>query len=124
EIRDIIEERFGPLEDAEYHQGPAKVSRIKGAKGRLGFIGALSEHNFCSRCNRIRITASGHLRPCLFSGDEIDLLTPIRKGISDEELEALIEEGVRMKNLKHMLCAGSAPPPHQGCKAMMYTLGG
>lgn len=124
EIRGIIEERFGPLEDAEYIHGPAKVTKIKGAKGRLGFIGALSEHNFCSRCNRIRITASGHLRPCLFSGDEIDILTPMRQGISDKELEALIEEGVRMKNLNHMLCAGSAPSAHQGCKAMMHTLGG
>ncbi len=124
EIRGIIEESFGPLEDVEYSHGPATVAKIRGAIGRLGFIGALSEHNFCSRCNRIRITASGHLRPCLFSGDEIDLLTPIRQGISDGELEALIEEGVRMKNLNHMLCAGSAPAAHQGCKSMMYTLGG
>lgn len=124
EIRGKIEERFGALESIEYSQGPARVFRIKGAKGRIGLIGAMSEHTFCSRCNRIRVTANGHLRPCLFSEKDIDLLTPMRQGISDTELEVMIEEGVRMKKLNHGLCAGKPEALRQGCKTMMNTLGG
>ncbi len=124
EIRGMIEERFGALESIEYNHGPARVFRIKGAKGMIGIIGAMSEHTFCSRCNRIRITANGHLRPCLFSEKDIDLLTPMRQGIPDSELEAMIEEGVRMKKLNHGLCAGKSATPGQGCKTMMNTLGG
>lgn len=124
EIRNIIEERYGPLEDVKYDHGPARVYRIKGALGRVGLIGAMSEQAFCSRCNRIRITANGHLRPCLFSEKEIDLLTPMRNGISDQELEILIEQGVRSKKLNHGLCSGSSPASHQGCPTLMNTLGG
>jgi cyclic pyranopterin phosphate synthase len=124
EIREKIEERFGTLEPVEYNHGPAKVYRIRGAQGTIGLIGALSEHAFCGRCNRIRITANGHLRPCLFSGEEIDLLTPMRQGISDRELEALIEEGVKMKKLNHGLCAGTSSAAGQGCSTLMNTLGG
>ena len=119
-----IRDRFGTLEPVEYNHGPAKVYRIRGAQGTIGLIGALSEHAFCGRCNRIRITANGHLRPCLFSGEEIDLLTPMRQGISDRELEALIEEGVKMKKLNHGLCAGTSSAAGQGCSTLMNTLGG
>ncbi len=124
EIKDIIEARFGRLEEVEYNHGPARVFRIQGAKGRIGLIGAVSESSFCGRCNRIRITANGKLRPCLFSNQEIDLISPMRAGISDAELEALIEEGVRMKNLNHGLCTGTHSSPAQGCKTMMNILGG
>lgn len=124
EIKGIIEGKLGTLESIEYRHGPARVFRIKGAKGLIGIIGAISEHAFCSRCNRIRITATGHLRPCLFSEKDIDLLTPMRQGISDQELEELIEEGVKLKRLNHGLCTGTHPVSHQGCKSMMNTLGG
>lgn len=124
EIRQIIEERFGTMERQEYKNGPAQVYRISGAQGTIGLIGALSEHAFCSRCNRIRITASGSIRPCLFSEEELDLLAPMRQGISDEELEALIEEGVRMKGLSHHLCTGTQLASGQGCPSLMSALGG
>lgn len=124
EIRDIIQAKFGPLEEIEYGSGPARVYGIPGAKGRIGLIGALSEHNFCGKCNRIRITASGRLRSCLFSDQEIDLLGPMRQGIDDSELEALIEIGVKMKGLKHGLCAGNPPETGPHCMTMMNTLGG
>lgn len=124
EIRNVIEERFGTLEEVAYNHGPARVYRISGAQGTIGLIGAMSEHAFCGRCNRIRITATGHLRPCLFSEEELDLLTPMRQGISDRELEALIEEGVKMKNLSHGLCAGNPSAACQGCSTLMNTLGG
>lgn len=124
EIRRIIEERYGLLEEVKYDHGPARVYRIKGGQGRIGLIGALSEHAFCSRCNRIRITANGHLRACLFSEREIDLLTPMREGISDKELEVLIEQGVKSKNLNHGMCSGSSPASRQGCPTLMNILGG
>jgi cyclic pyranopterin phosphate synthase len=97
EIVQRIEGRYGPLEGLDRGLGPAAVYRIAGAPGRIGLIGALSGHGFCASCNRIRVTALGRLRPCLFSKDEIDLLTPLRCGIPDRELESLIEHGVSMK---------------------------
>jgi len=124
EIRDIIEKRFGALQKVEYKHGPAQVYRIGGAKGTIGLIGALSEHAFCSRCNRIRITACGSLRPCLFAEEELNLRVPMRQGISDHELELLIEEGVGMKNLNHRLCTGSHTAADQGCRTLMSSLGG
>ena len=124
EIRQIIEDHYGELEPLEYIHGPAKVFRIKGAKGKIGLIGAMSEFSFCSTCNRIRITADGHIRPCLFSDDQIDILTPMRKGINDAGLEALIEEGVRMKQRSHGMCIGKYALPDQGCQTLMNTIGG
>jgi GTP 3',8-cyclase len=97
ELRDIIESEHGILEPADSGLGPAKVFRIKGAKGKIGFIDPMTEHLFCRRCNRIRLTASGQLKLCLFSEDGIDILNPIRKGISDGELSSLIMESVKMK---------------------------
>jgi len=124
EIRSVIEDRLGRMVPVEYTSGPARVFRIEGAKGKIGLIGAMSEYSFCSTCNRIRITASGNLRPCLFSDDHIDLLTPMRKGISDIELEELIEEGVRIKQRSHGMCMGQHNIPHQGCDSLMNTIGG
>jgi len=124
EIRKIIEAGFGPLEEIEYSGGPARVYRIPGARGRIGLIGAMSEHAFCGRCNRMRITSSGRLRPCLFSENEIDLIGPMRQGISDAELEALIEEGVRQKGLKHGVCPGNPAASEEDCRTMMNVLGG
>jgi cyclic pyranopterin phosphate synthase len=124
EIRSIIEERYGQLEEVKYDHGPARVYRIRGAQGRIGLIGAMSEQSFCSRCNRIRITANGYLRPCLFSEREIDLLTPMRNGISDSELETLIEQGVKSKKLNHGFCSGSSSASRQGCPTLMNTVGG
>jgi GTP 3',8-cyclase len=124
EIKSVIEGRFGPLEEIEYGSGPARVYRISGAKGRIGLIGALSEHAFCGKCNRIRITSNGKLIPCLFSDREVDLLGPMRKGISDPELQALIDEGVEMKALRHGICAGNPPGTESSCKTMMNILGG
>ncbi|MBN2297347.1 MAG: GTP 3',8-cyclase MoaA [Deltaproteobacteria bacterium] len=124
EIRRIIEGRYGKMAPVEYNHGPAKVYQIQGSQGKIGLIGAMSEYSFCSTCNRIRITANGSLRPCLFSDDHIDLLSPMRKGISDIELNELIEEGVRLKQRSHGMCMGQHVAPHQGCDALMNTIGG
>ncbi len=74
EIQEICE-RIGPLVEDESYQGngPAAYYRILGAKGLLGFISPVSRH-FCGRCNRLRVTSDGKIKPCLFSMDEVGLL--------------------------------------------------
>ena len=67
--------------------GPSRNYRIEGAPGMIGFISAISDC-FCSSCNRLRLTAIGKLRPCLFSERTVDIKTPLRNGASDEELES------------------------------------
>jgi cyclic pyranopterin phosphate synthase len=102
EIRALIEERW-PLEEL-----PAKPSstarrfRFADGAGEIGFVNPVSEP-FCSTCDRIRLTADGQLRTCLFSRREWDLKTPLRDGSSDERLEELIRFAVAHKELKHKI---------------------
>ena len=102
EIRALIEERW-PLEEL-----PAKASstarrfRFVDGAGEIGFVNPVSEP-FCSTCDRIRLTADGQLRTCLFSRREWDLKTPLRDGSSDERLEELIRFAVAHKELKHKI---------------------
>jgi cyclic pyranopterin phosphate synthase len=76
--------------------GPARLYRLPGAKGILGFISPLSNH-FCASCNRLRLTADGKIRPCLFSETEIDLKAPLRAGCDDAELSRLISVALSVK---------------------------
>ncbi len=84
------------------NDGPAERYKFEGAKGEIGFIGALS-HHFCNRCNRLRLTASGQLRPCLLSDHHEDLKSLLRKGCSDEELAEIFLTAVRHKPSDHNL---------------------
>lgn len=80
------------LEKGERRSGPAKLFGIQGGKGRLGFITPMSNH-FCSSCNRLRITANGMLRTCLFSDSEIDLRTMLRNtSITDADIANVMRE--------------------------------
>lgn len=80
------------LEKGERRSGPAKLFGIEGGKGRLGFITPMSNH-FCSSCNRLRITANGMLRTCLFSDSEIDLRTMLRNtSITDADIANVMRE--------------------------------
>jgi len=81
EIRQRIAERFGDLVPSERDAGlgPAVVWRIPGALGRIGFISAMSKP-FCETCNRLRLTAEGQLRSCLFDGGEVELRPILRDG--------------------------------------------
>jgi len=83
--------------------GPARYYRLAGAKGTIGFISPLTETSFCSRCNRIRLTPDGKLRPCLLGDDEIDLKTPLRNNASMEQLKSLILKAVASKPEHHHL---------------------
>jgi GTP 3',8-cyclase len=78
----------------------ARVYRFADGKGKIGFINPVSEP-FCGDCNRIRLTADGRLRTCLFSLNETDLRGPMRAGAADAELERIIREAVWQKELKH-----------------------
>jgi cyclic pyranopterin phosphate synthase len=85
--------------------GPARLYRLPGAKGILGFISPLSNH-FCGSCNRLRLTADGKIRPCLFSETEIDLKTPLRSGCDDAELSRLISIALSVKPEGHSIADG------------------
>jgi cyclic pyranopterin phosphate synthase len=100
EIRAIVD-RVHPLEEAprEPH-ATARVFRFRDGRGELGFINPVSEP-FCADCNRIRLTADGKLRTCLFSLHETDLREPLRSGASDAELETIVRNAVWRKELKH-----------------------
>jgi cyclic pyranopterin phosphate synthase len=103
EIRALIEAEHGPLVEL-----PAKASStakryaFADGKGELGFVNPVSEP-FCSTCDRIRVTADGQLRTCLFSRREWDLKTPLRDGSTDARLADAIRFAVRHKELKHRI---------------------
>jgi GTP 3',8-cyclase len=100
EIRAIIESEF-PLEpEPREPHATARVYRFADGRGSIGFINPVSEP-FCGDCNRIRLTAEGKLRTCLFSLNETDLREPLRSGASDDDLEQIIRDAVWRKELKH-----------------------
>jgi cyclic pyranopterin phosphate synthase len=82
--------------------GPATLYSLPGAPGKIGFIAPLSRH-FCESCNRLRLTADGKLRTCLFSEKEIDIKESLRKGASMKELADLFKHAARNKPQKHHL---------------------
>jgi len=82
--------------------GPSRYYQLPGAKGTLGFISPVSEH-FCAQCNRMRLTADGHLRPCLLSDLELDLRPALRRGASRTELRDLLAQAIRAKPKEHHL---------------------
>jgi cyclic pyranopterin phosphate synthase len=100
EIRAAIEAVY-PLEpDPREPSATARVYRFADGHGKIGFINPVSEP-FCADCNRVRLTADGRLRTCLFSLNETDLRTPLREGASDAEITAVIRAAVWRKELKH-----------------------
>ena len=109
ELRQRIEDVFGPLEPAEVvTNGPARNFRIPGALGTIGFISQIT-NDFCPSCNRLRLTADGFLRPCLMADGEVDLRTPLRNGASDDEIADLFRLTVHHKPWEHRLEDGLAP---------------
>src|SRR4051812_10287601 len=100
EIRAAIHAAF-PLEpEPREPSATARVYRFADGQGRIGFINPVSEP-FCGDCNRIRLTADGRLRTCLFSLNETDLRTPMRAGATDDDLEQIVRSAVWRKELKH-----------------------
>lgn len=100
EVRRLIHAAY-PLKDlGRERHGTSRRWEFADGQGSIGFISPVSEP-FCGDCNRIRVTAEGNLRTCLFSMTETDLRGPMRAGASDDELEAIIRAAVWEKELKH-----------------------
>ena len=107
EIKKIIETRYQLTEWGRPDtSAPAVDYHVEGYKGYIGFIAPLSR-KFCDFCNRIRLTADGHLLPCLHSNIEIDIRTPMREGASDDDLELILREAMLKKPAGHTLCRDS-----------------
>jgi GTP 3',8-cyclase len=98
--------------------GPARYFRLQESTGTIGFIAPVSRH-FCFSCNRLRLTAEGKLRPCLFSDHEVDLREPLRSGASDRELKEVITQAIQEKPQRHRLIRGRASE-----KRLMSKVGG
>lgn len=87
--------------------GPARYFAYPGAPGAVGVISPLS-HDYCERCNRVRLTADGRLRLCLFGEGHIDLRTPLRAGASREQLASILRSSMTIKPERHHLKLGQA----------------
>ncbi len=103
---DRIEAEMGTLspigQPNEGTAGPAENFRLPGGKGVVGFIHAVS-HDFCGTCNRIRLTADGQIRPCLYSYAGVDFKSAMRSGCTDTELSALLDQVMEVKPKYHEL---------------------
>jgi cyclic pyranopterin phosphate synthase len=110
QVRQRIESDLGPLQPRHGPKGngPARYHQLAGARGTIGFIGALSDH-FCPACNRLRLTADGRLRPCLMNEREVDLRTPLRSGASLETVKSLLAQAIQSKPQRHHLDEAVAP---------------
>jgi cyclic pyranopterin phosphate synthase len=122
EIRSKVERAIGPLEELPQIEtrGPATYARLANAQGRIGFISALS-HSFCSTCNRLRLTADGKLRACLFAQQEIDIKGPLRNGAGPERLKAIIQSTASTKPAGHHLDTHNRAPVKG---RLMQSIGG
>lgn len=101
-IRDLIAKEMDleAIEESHAGAGPARQFKIKGALGELGFISPVTQH-FCGECNRLRLTADGKIRACLFSDTEIDLKAALRDGSDDKVIEDLLFRAVMEKPAGH-----------------------
>ena len=111
EIRAMID-AVHPLEPRRANRTrPPGCTEFRDGRGEIGFVNPVSEP-FCDDCNRIRLTAEGSLRTCLFSMHETDLRGPLRDGADDAELERIIRDAVWRKELKHRVSEpGFRQPP-------------
>lgn len=110
ELRTTIAAALGPLTlvDDGRLDGEARLYQLEDAIGTLGFISSVTQP-FCATCNRARLTADGRLRLCLLREKEVDIMTPLRNGASDQELIDIIEEGIWWKPWGHGLAQDVIP---------------
>ena len=103
DVLKVISENYSDYEEVVRSKsgGPASYIKLKNAKGKIGFISAIS-NCFCEECNRIRLTPEGFLKQCLHFDYGIDLKSKLRTGITDEELRKLIYDNIYDKPEKHL----------------------
>jgi GTP 3',8-cyclase len=117
EVRAMIEAEHPLRELPREPHATARVYAFADGRGEVGFVNPLSEP-FCSDCNRLRLTADGRLRTCLFSRHETDLRGPLRRGASDAELERIVRAAVWRKELKHRVNEPGFRPPARTMSAI------
>lgn len=102
DIKKVIEKNFGKLTlySEKRGNGPSVHYSLDGFKGKIGFISAVS-HKFCDKCNRVRLTADGHLKACLQFEAGVDLMPCLRGGSTDAELLQVLMEGIANKPQSH-----------------------
>ncbi|XP_068041610.1 molybdenum cofactor biosynthesis protein 1 isoform X2 [Anomalospiza imberbis] len=101
ELLDIIKQRWPELEKLPYEtSSTAKSYKVPHFQGQISFITSMSEH-FCGSCNRLRITADGNLKVCLFGNSEVSLRDHLRSGASEKELIQIIGAAVGRKKKQH-----------------------
>ena len=103
EVLKFITERYPNYEEVGRSKsgGPASYIKVNGAKGKIGFISAMS-NCFCEECNRIRLTPEGFLKQCLHFDYGVDLKSMLRSGIKDDDLKKVIYENIYDKPEKHL----------------------
>ena len=116
-----ITAELGPLNPvkSEAGAGPAELYTLSHGMGRIGFISPLS-HRFCSRCNRLRVTADGRLRLCLFSDLEIGIRDMLRQGVTDTELAQFFSDIILKKPARYLSHKKDVPT----CERQMSSIGG
>ncbi|HET8550211.1 MAG TPA: GTP 3',8-cyclase MoaA [Bryobacteraceae bacterium] len=121
EIIETLSREIGPLEEVPGRdpRAPAEEYAYRDGRGRIGFIASVTRP-FCDNCNRIRITADGKLRYCLFAIEETDVKAPMRNGAGDAEIADLIRGVVRGKWAGHSINSTQFVPPPRP----MYAIGG
>jgi GTP 3',8-cyclase len=117
EVRRMIEAQHPLRELPREPHATARVFAFADGSGEVGFVNPVTEP-FCADCNRIRLTADGKLRTCLFSNRETDLRTPLREGAGDAEIERAIREAVWRKELKHRINEPGFRPPARTMSAI------
>lgn len=100
DIRDQLQKRFEITPSTESTGGPSRYYRVAGSENKIGFISPMSE-NFCSSCNRVRLTTEGRLLLCLGNEHSVDLRDPLRDGVSDQELKDIILKAIGNKPERH-----------------------
>lgn len=121
EVRKLLEQHFGPLtpRDRLEPSQPATDFQFADGRGGVGFIDPVSEP-FCSSCNRLRLTADGKLRNCLFGREEWDVRTIIESGSSDDQIHEIARLCVENKYAAHGISSSGFKPPERA----MYQIGG
>jgi cyclic pyranopterin phosphate synthase len=122
EVRADLEAEFTLTPSAHRTGGPARYADVAETGGRIGFITPLT-NNFCEGCNRVRVTATGQLHPCLGGTEQVDLRAALRSADPDAAMAAALDEAMRIKPLRHHF-AISGPGGAPALARHMSTTGG